>query len=1369
MAQKILLKKSAVADKVPAASGLSYGEITINYASGNDANNFIAARRADDATTGSASILIYDKKYNDKTYAPIIHSHTVDSTTSTTSTNPVQNAVITKYVTGFSSNVVTALNGKAASSHDHTSLKANTDNRNVETKPNDYNSVFKIAGLKYSTAVASPSNSTYGAVAGIRAWSEKSGGEAHELFFDGANGNIYHRVGEDTSWEGWKQLAHTDDIPTIPTVNDSKVIIKQNGTEKGSFTLNQAGATTIELTDNNTTYTTGTTSTAGLTKLFTTTGAAIDGAINQSAMTTLLKNYATSASSYMTVNGGSLKEQIAAFNTLNPSGDGLMPIYFDSDSAQTATGVLMVKDAKSGEGTFYGLLVRNDKKVAIIKLTVSGSGNNGFEYSTLPRFDDVVCEVSGGTNVKTSLDTSNRLVTVSAEGTSVTATTIANTDLALTQELKTLSGKVGSITIPTVPITGVAGDNTFITATTSNKNVTVSVITGTVEASGKTLAMAGDVKGYVNTKLSSVYKYQGSCTYAELTAKTGMANGDVWNVTDANGNIPAGTNYAYVSTTKTWDALGGTIDLSGYSKTGHTHNYAGSSSAGGAATSANKLNSNAGSATQPIYFKNGVPSACTYTLGASVPSGAKFTDTTYTTGTTGTAGLTKLFTATGTATDGAINQSAMTKLLNGKSDTGHTHVATAITLGADITYTSQLDTAQTVTIANRGDALDDALSGITKALIDDEEVIAGAITDLNTKINDFAITAEETGTGNVVTGISADGKKVIAKKGSINPSFTVSNDSADTVYLIGSKLGDSINTSTTQYASTAIPWSFDYKVWMKGSNLYAASDARLKVFDEENEVFDWDKFEQIPVKYYRWKDKPFGKAQIGTCAQTINEIYPEVVCQHADGTYGVAYDRLALISVEGVKKLRQELEEKERENTELKATVSSLTEDLVDLTYTSRTFTLTTTGEGDATISMERKTTGSGITFRIDYSYDNVEWVNNWDFSPITLKNGETLYLRGRCPRGTYSPFDYLTFVFSGTSANTRIIADGYLYKLIGSGKEKLTTLNKYDGANTAAFANLFSGCTMLSEANLNLCATGLSSNAYKDLFNGCTALTNTPEINILEQWGECAKGMFYGCSNIVDASNITVSSSTYGSMSFSGAFYGCSSLKTGPSLYCDSGLVAYRACINMFGNCNSLTGVGGNFNNVQLQSEACRNMFYGCTALTTPMPISIALVDSKSCSHMFSSCESLVEAPMSSLPGNTNCDNAYAYMFMTCKSLKKVPELSALTVGSGCYVGMFAECTALENGPTIRLQYYSAETVADMFRTCNSLKSVKLDSPVRISSDMATCSWFRSNTGSGILYYVNKGLSSNEVRYLESSLPSGWTVKDWSVQDETN
>lgn len=70
----------------------------------------------------------------------------------------------------------------------------------------------------------------------------------------------------------------------------------------------------------------------------------------------------------------------------------------------------------------------------------------------------------------------------------------------------------------------------------------------------------------------------------------------------------------------------------------HTHpylssstKYAGSSTAGGSATSAVKLDTaSAGSATNPVYFADGKPVKTTYTLGASVPSDAKFTDTVYT-------------------------------------------------------------------------------------------------------------------------------------------------------------------------------------------------------------------------------------------------------------------------------------------------------------------------------------------------------------------------------------------------------------------------------------------------------------------------------------------------------------------------------------------------------------------------------------------------------------------------------------------------------------------------------------------------------------------------------------------------------------------
>ena len=100
----------------------------------------------------------------------------------------------------------------------------------------------------------------------------------------------------------------------------------------------------------------------------------------------------------------------------------------------------------------------------------------------------------------------------------------------------------------------------------------------------------------------------------------------------------------------------------------HTHNYAGSSSAGGAANSANKLNTNAGSSTQGVYFKDGVPVAMTYTLGKSVPADAKFTDTdTW-------RGVQDNLTSTATNQSLSANQGKVLKgLLDGKAASSHTH------------------------------------------------------------------------------------------------------------------------------------------------------------------------------------------------------------------------------------------------------------------------------------------------------------------------------------------------------------------------------------------------------------------------------------------------------------------------------------------------------------------------------------------------------------------------------------------------------------------------------------------------------------------------------------------------------------------------
>ena len=63
---------------------------------------------------------------------------------------------------------------------------------------------------------------------------------------------------------------------------------------------------------------------------------------------------------------------------------------------------------------------------------------------------------------------------------------------------------------------------------------------------------------------------------------------------------------------------------------------------------------------------------------------------TYSTGTSTSSGITKLYTSTGSATDGTMTQNAITTALNGKSGTGHTHnyVSTLSLNGTNFTVTS---------------------------------------------------------------------------------------------------------------------------------------------------------------------------------------------------------------------------------------------------------------------------------------------------------------------------------------------------------------------------------------------------------------------------------------------------------------------------------------------------------------------------------------------------------------------------------------------------------------------------------------------------------------------------------------------------------
>lgn len=111
-----------------------------------------------------------------------------------------------------------------------------------------------------------------------------------------------------------------------------------------------------------------------------------------------------------------------------------------------------------------------------------------------------------------------------------------------------------------------------------------------------------------------------------------------------------------------------------YPPSAHTHNYAGASSSGSSANSAVKLDSSAGSAIQPVYFKDGKPVATTYALNKTVPSDAKFTDTNTWRGVQNN--------LTSDSTDQSLSAAqgkALKTLVDGKAPSVHTHTKSQIT------------------------------------------------------------------------------------------------------------------------------------------------------------------------------------------------------------------------------------------------------------------------------------------------------------------------------------------------------------------------------------------------------------------------------------------------------------------------------------------------------------------------------------------------------------------------------------------------------------------------------------------------------------------------------------------------------------------
>ena len=177
--------------------------------------------------------------------------------------------------------------------------------------------------------------------------------------------------------------------------------------------------------------------------------------------------------------------------------------------------------------------------------------------------------------VASDLDDLEKTVNANAEAaakTYATKTELTNAQTALTQAIATAKTEATNASSAYTDAQIAAAkeySDGKLSAATATLNQTITTLDSKVSTlSGDVHTTIADVQTAltktINDKVAVAYRYAGSCTYAELPA-SGSVIGEVWNVTDANGNFPAGTNYAWDGSN--WDALGGSIDLSPYAKT----------------------------------------------------------------------------------------------------------------------------------------------------------------------------------------------------------------------------------------------------------------------------------------------------------------------------------------------------------------------------------------------------------------------------------------------------------------------------------------------------------------------------------------------------------------------------------------------------------------------------------------------------------------------------------------------------------------------------------------------------------------------------------------------------------------------------------
>lgn len=474
---------------------------------------------------------------------------------------------------------------------------------------------------------------------------------------------------------------------------------------------------------------------------------------------------------------------------------------------------------------------------------------------------------------------------------------------------------------------------------------------------------------------------------------------------------------------------------------------------------------------------------------------------------------------------------------------------------------------------------------------------------------------------------------------------------------------------------------------------------------------------------------------------------------------------------------------------------------------------LTFTSTGGNTLAFDNS---QGVNPSLEYSTDGSTW-QSWDYSALTIYNGQSVYIRGNNTNGFNRSNLYGSFVIGGNgtvacSGNIMHLLDyttdlltiprsGCFYKLF-SGCDKLTSGPSLPATTLAqeCYAAMFEMCTLLGSAPA-LPAMTMERGCYYTMFFGCEALTTPPALPALTLAQECYKEMFRDCISL--GTPPTLPASTMAQSCYEGMFSGCTSLSAfptlpamdlAPSCYkymflsaqsvyltsapalpattlaagCYEGMfwntpistASALPALTMEGSCyrymyrqTNITGAPSL--PATILADGCyHGMFQDCQLLTSAPVLSATTLAYSCYAFMFYGCTSLVSPP--SLPATSLAANCYNSMFNGCTSLASAPALPATTLYSLCYAFMFYGCTSLVTAPDLPAPTLVTDCYSDMFMGCSSLNYIKA------LFENAPGIGYTTNWVSGVAATGDFVMSSNaqwaQVHGVDY-IPVGWTV----------